>query len=77
MSRQQKQKLLSRLDSIVWRVYSRPVVFTYQRDIKDMISALEKKQSGDSSKMNNWVFDYIDRYPLIRRWHELSMDLSI
>lgn len=73
MTRQKKQKLLHKIDKIVFQLAEK------NPNVKLVIRHLGRFLEGTETNYNNWVFEhpiYI-KSRLIQRWFEMSMDLSI
>lgn len=72
MSRQKKQKLFYKIDEMVYRLVEK------NPNIKLVVRHLSRFVDGTETNYNNWVFEhpvYI-KSRLIKKWFEMSMDLS-
>lgn len=78
-TRRYKQRLLNRLENIVCKIENRKALFLYQQDIQYDLTYLRALINGRQGLEYTWVLDsfVFNRYPLIRKWYYLSMDLDV
>ncbi len=70
-----RQKLLYRLEGIVQRIRDYNGKKCYLKDLQYLIRYLDKRIAGQLTG-TEWAVEAI-KYPLIARWYQMSMDLSI